>query len=131
MADQERTSTTTLEHGLQVMLDLLTGYFGNNATRTEWLVEIQKRFTGRNGKLRRGWSNDSFDRKVNKLEKMGLITGGRGFGVSYSAVARAQSGQPASGRELAANENVSACDSFLDVLEAAKQQLDGGKPSAV
>jgi hypothetical protein len=35
MADQERTSTTTLEHGLQVMLDLLTGYFGNNATRTE------------------------------------------------------------------------------------------------
>jgi hypothetical protein len=113
------------------MLDLLTGYFGNNATRTEWLVEIQKRFTGRNGKLRRGWSNDSFDRKVNKLEKMGLITGGRGFGVSYSAVARAQSGQPASGRELAANENVSACDSFLDVLEAAKQQLDGGKPSAV
>jgi len=49
MADQERK----LEHGLQVMLDLLTGYLGNNANRAEWIAEIRKRFTGRNGKLRR------------------------------------------------------------------------------
>ena len=31
MAEQDRK----LEHGLQVMLDILTGYFANNATRTE------------------------------------------------------------------------------------------------
>jgi hypothetical protein len=115
---------TTLEHGLQVMLDLLTDYFGNNATRTEWLVEIQRRFTGRNGKLRWGWSDDSIDRKIDKLEELGLITGGRGRGEYYSAVLA---------RGLPANKNVSAGDSnsFLDVLEAAKQQLDGGKSSVV
>jgi hypothetical protein len=45
-------------------------------------------------------------------------------------VATAQS-EPASVCKLAANENASACDSFLDVLNAAKQQLDGGKSSAV
>jgi hypothetical protein len=39
--------TTRLDYGLQAMLDLLTNYLGNAATRTEWLVEIQKRFTGR------------------------------------------------------------------------------------
>src|SRR6516162_6599111 len=72
--------TTPLDHGLQVMLDLLTGYLGNNATRTEWMVEIQKRFTGRDGKLRRGWSDDRIDLKIRKLEAMGLISGGRGRG---------------------------------------------------
>jgi hypothetical protein len=112
-----------MEHGLQVMLDLLTGYLGNSATRGEWLVEIQKHFTGRNGKLRRGWSDDSIDRKIRKLEAMGMISGGRGFGVHFSAVAPAQPGQSASARTLSANE------SFLDVLNAAKQQLlNGGKP---
>jgi hypothetical protein len=118
MADQERK----LEHGLQAMLDLLTDYFGNNATRTEWLVEIQKRFTGRDRKLRRGWSDDAIDCKIKKLEEMGLITGGRGRGKYYSAVLA---------RESPANENASDCDSFLDVLNAAKQQLlKGGKSSA-
>jgi hypothetical protein len=126
----ESKPTTALEHGLQVMLDLLMGYLGNNATRTEWMVEIQKRFTGRNGKLRRGWSSFSIDRKITKLEKMGLITGGRGYGVSYSAVAPAQPRQLASTSELPANENVSDCNSFLDVLEAAKQQLDEEGKSA-
>jgi hypothetical protein len=125
MTDQRK-----LEHGLQTMLDILINYLGNAATRTEWLVEIQKQFTGRDGKLRRGWSNDSFDRKVDKLEKMGLITGGRGFGVYYSAVAPAQLEQPATSRKLAANENAS--DSFLDVLKAAEQQLlREGKSSSV
>ena len=119
MAEQERK----LEHGLQVMLDILTDYFGNNATRTEWMIEIQKRFTHRK-KLKRGWSKDSFDRKVDKLEQLGLITGGRGFGVSYSAVACVQSGQAALDRKLAADDIRSG---FLDVLEAAKLQLDGGK----
>jgi hypothetical protein len=113
--------TTTLDHGLQTMLDLLTGYLGNNATRTEWMVEVQKRFTYR-GKLKRGWSKDSFDRKVDKLEAMGLITGGRGFGVSYSAVARVQPDQAASDRKLAADDTESG---FLDVLSAAKLQLGG------
>jgi len=122
MASQERK----LEHGLQVMLDILTGYLGNAATRTEWLVEIQKRFSGRNGKLRRGWSKYSFDRKVHKLEQLGLITGGRGFGVSYSAVAPAQPGQAASGRKSVAD---SAELGFLDVLKAAKQQLLKGSKS--
>src|SRR6516225_4124004 len=106
----ESKPTTALEHGLQVMLDLLMGYLGNNATRTEWMVEIQRRFTGRNGKLRRGWSSFSIDRKITKLEKMGLITGGRGYGVYYSAVA------PAQPRQLPANESASG---FLDVLNAA------------
>ena len=136
MPDHERNytrelSTTTLEHGLQVMLDLLIGYFGNAATRGEWVVEIQKRFTGRDGKLRRGWSDDSIDRKITKLEEMGLITGGRGHGTYYSAVVTAQPGQPVSIRKLPANENASDCNSFLDVLTAAKQQLlKGGKSSA-
>jgi hypothetical protein len=115
--------TTTLDHGLRVMLDVLVVYLGNQATRTEWMLEVQKRFTWRNGKLRRGWSNDSFDRKVHKLEQLGLITGGRGFGVSYSAVARALSGQPVSSRKLAATDTASDCDGFLDVLKAAEQQL--------
>jgi hypothetical protein len=35
-----------------------------------------------------------------------------------------------SDRKLAANESASVCDSFLDMLNAAKQQLDGGKSSA-
>jgi hypothetical protein len=132
MADQERNtrelSTTTLEHGLQVMMDLLTDYFINKATRTEWVVEIQKRFTGRDGKLRRGWSDDSIDRKINKLEEMRLITGGRGQGAYYSAVATAQPGRPVSARKLSASENAA---SLLDALEAAKQQLlKAGKSSA-
>jgi hypothetical protein len=118
MADQERK----LEHGLQAMLDLLTGYFGNAATRTEWLEEIQKRFTDRNRKLRRGWSDDAIDCKITKLEAMGLIIGGRGRGEYYSAVVA---------RELPVNENVSDChSSFFDTLNAAKQQLDGSKSSA-
>ena len=144
MADQEHNytrelSTTTLEQGLQAMLDLLTDYFGNNATRTEWLVEIQKRFTGRDGKLRRGWSDDSIDRKIHKLEQMGLITGGRGRGEYYSAVATAKQSEshhsgagdvlgpasPAVARRLPATE------SFVDVLKAAKLQLlNRGKPPA-
>ena len=118
--------TAVLEHGLQVMLDLLTNYFGNAATRTEWMIEIQKRFTHRR-KLKRGWSSDSIDRKINKLEKMGLITGGRGFGLSYSAVAPAQPDQQASGRKLTADDTES---NFFDVLNAAKQQLMRGKSSA-
>jgi hypothetical protein len=127
MADQERK----LDHGLQVMLDILMGYLGNAATRTEWLLEIQKQFTGRDRKLRRGWSSFSIDRKITKLEKMGLITGGRGYGVHYSAVLPAQPRQLASTSELPANENVSDCNSFLDVLEAAKLQLlNRGKSSA-
>jgi hypothetical protein len=114
--------TTPLDHGLQVMLDLLTGYLGNAATRTEWLVEIQRRFTGRDGKLRRGWSDDRIDLKIRKLEAMGLISGGRGRGQYYSAVVA---------RGLPAGENTSDCNSrFLDVLDAAKQQLDGGKSSS-
>src|SRR6516165_2778734 len=116
----ESKPTTALEHGLQVMLDLLMGYLGNNATRTEWMVEIQKRFTGRNGKLRRGWSSFSIDRKIHKLEHMGLITGGRGYGVSYSAVLPAQPGQTASSRKLVAD---STEPGLLDVLNAAKLQL--------
>jgi hypothetical protein len=115
--------TTRLDHGLQVMLDLLAGYLGNNATRTEWLVEIQRRFTGRDGKLRRGWSDDAIDCKIRKLEAMGYIIGGRGRGEYYSAVVA---------RELPANENASDCNSsFLDVLNAAKLQLDGSKSSSV
>ena len=113
--------TTTLDHGLQAMLDLLTDYLGNNATRTEWLVEIQRRFTGRDGKLRRGWSDDAIDCKIKKLEAMGYISGGRGRGKYYSAVLA---------RESPVNENVSNCDSFLDVLKAAEQQLlKAGKSS--
>jgi hypothetical protein len=124
---------TTLEHGLAVMLDTLTGYLGNNATRTEWVIEIQKRFTSRK-KLRRGWSDDRIDIKIRKLEEMGLITGGRGLGMYYSAVLTAppRTGKdsllrfadgaddmkPAFARETPANE------SLLDVLNAAKLQLD-------
>jgi hypothetical protein len=129
MADQRK-----LEHGLQVMLDILTGYLGNAATRTEWLVEIQKQFTGRDGKLRRGWSDDRIDLKIRKLEAMGLITGGRGFGVHYSAVVSAQPARAVSARELPVNENASDSffDSFLDVLNAAEQQLlKGSKSSSV
>jgi hypothetical protein len=104
-------------------------------------VEIQKRFTGPNGKLRRGWSDDRIDVRIRKLEQMGLITGGRGFGQYYSAVIPMQprteqtrpnslSGfagdtdntEPAFAREVAVNE------SLLDVLNAAKLQLL--KPSA-
>jgi hypothetical protein len=108
--------TTTLDHGLQAMLDILTDYLGNAATRTEWLVEIQRRFTDRRGKLRRGWSDDAIDHKITKLEAMGLIIGGRGRGEYYSAVVA---------RELPVNENASDChSSFLDALNAAKQQLD-------
>jgi hypothetical protein len=111
------------------MLDLLTHYLGNAATRGEWIVEIQKRFTGRNRKLRRGWSDDSIDRKIHKLEKMGLITGGHGRDGYWSAVLLgfaddADNSQPASVRRLSANE------SFLDTLNAAKRQLMGGKSSA-
>jgi hypothetical protein len=128
MANQERNYTReTVEHGLQVMLDLLTDYFGNKATRTEWVVEIQKRFTGRDGKLRRGWSDDSIDRKIDKLETLGLITGGRGQGAYYSAVATVQPGRPVSARKLSASENAA---SLLDALNAAKLQLKGGKSSA-
>jgi hypothetical protein len=108
------------------MLDLLTDYFGNRATRTEWVVEIQKRFTGRDGKLRRGWSDDSIDRKITKLEEMGLITGGRGQGAYYAAVATVQPGRLVSARKRSASENAA---SLLDALNAAKQQLKGGKSS--
>ena len=120
--EEAAMADTTLEHGLQVMLDLLIDYFGNAATRGEWVVEIQRRFTDHNGKLRRGWSDDTIDRKINKLEKMGLITGGRGQGTYYSAVATAQPGPPVSARKLPANENAA---SLLDALKAAKQQLTG------
>jgi hypothetical protein len=123
MPDQQRP----LEHGLQVMLDLLTGYLGNNATRTEWVMEIQKRFTSRK-KLRRGWSDDRIDIKIRKLEKMGLITGGRGLGMYYSAVAT----QPNTLLEAARNaddtkpvfaRDIPVSESFLEVLNAAKLQL--------
>jgi hypothetical protein len=72
MTQQERKP---LEHGLQAMLDILTGYLGNAATRTEWLEETQRRFTYR-GKLRHGWSNDSIDRKITKLKQWGLLLAG-------------------------------------------------------
>ena len=132
MTQQERKP---LEHGLQAMLDILTGYLGNAATRTEWLTEIQKRFTYRQ-KLRRGWSDDRIDVKIRQLEEMGLITGGRGLGMYYSAVTTTQprteqtrpntllgfargadDTEPVSTRAVAVNE------SFLDVLNAAKLQL--------
>jgi hypothetical protein len=124
MAEQQRK----LDYGLQAMLDILTGYFANAACRTEWHTEIQKRFTHRQ-KLKRGWSKYSIDRKIHKLEKMGLITGGRGYGVSYSAVVPAQPGQAASGRKLVADSSELG---FLDVLNAAKLQLDeeGKSPPA-
>jgi hypothetical protein len=115
MTEQEHK----LEYGLQVMLDILTGYFANAACRTEWHTEIQKRFTHRR-KLKRGWSKYSIDRKIHKLEHMGLITGGRGYGVSYSAVLPAQPGQTASSRKLVAD---STEPGLLDVLNAAKLQL--------
>jgi hypothetical protein len=104
-------------------------------------VEIQRRFTGRDRKLRRGWSDDSIDRKIKKLEEMGLITGGRGRDRYYSAVTTAQprteqaslfgfAGNaddpgPASVRKSPATE------SFLDALKAAKLQLlNRSKPPA-
>jgi hypothetical protein len=131
MAEQERK----LEHGLQVMLDLLTNYFGNAATRTEWLTETQKRFTNRK-KLRRGWSDDSIDRKIKKLEQMGLITGGRGWGQYYSAAATAKpesnphTNNPLLGfahssdvPDTASVRKSPAHESFLDALKAAKLQL--------
>jgi len=118
------------------MLDILTSYLGNAATRTEWLVEIQKRFTDRRRRLRRGWSEISIDRKITKLEKLGLITGGRGLGEHYSAViipqpkslfgfaGAANDSGPSSTCKLPTNENASDCHSgFVDVLMAAKQQL--------
>jgi hypothetical protein len=50
---------------------------------------------------------------------------------NYSAVAPAQPRQLASTSKLPGNENVSDCNSFLDVLEAAKLQLlNRGKSSA-
>jgi hypothetical protein len=101
-----------LDYGLQAMLDILTGYLGNAATRTEWLEETQRRFTYR-GKLRHGWSNDSIDRKITKLEAMGCILGGRGRGEYYSAAIASRF--PAGGAE----------SGLLDVLNAAKLQLDG------
>ena len=135
--------STALEHGLQTMLDLLTHYLGNNATRGEWIVEIQRRFTDRHGKLRRGWSDDSIDRKIHKLEKMGLLTGGEGFGAYYSVVATAQPRteqvRPSTLLGFAGDTNdpgsalvrkVSATESFLAALEEAKQQLMRGKSSA-
>jgi hypothetical protein len=128
---------TALDHGLAVMLDTLTDYLGNNATRTEWVVEIQKRFISRN-KLRRGWSDDRIDVKIRKLEEMGLITGGRGLGMYYSAVTTAQNQtRPNSLPGLAGNSDdtepafareVPVTESLLDVLNAAKLQLL--KPSA-
>ena len=120
MTSQERK----LEHGLRIMLDILTGYLGNNATRGEWLTEIQRRFAGRNGKLRRGWSNDSIDRKIHKLEAMGLIAGGRGFGAYWSATATAQTSllgfaSDADALVAASVRKLTADDSFVDVLAAA------------
>jgi hypothetical protein len=140
MASQERN----LEHGLQIMLDILTGYLGNHAMRGEWLAEIQKRFTDRNRKLRRGWSDDSIDRKIVRLEEMGLIAGGRGFGAYWSAVVTAQPGTEqarpnsllgfagdADAPASASERKLSASESFRDVLNAAKLQLlNRGKPSA-
>ena len=84
----------TLDWGLQTMLDLLTGLLGNKATRTEWMTEIQRRFTGANGKLRRGWSDDSIDRKIGQLEALGLIKGGRGRGEYYSVVEQVKAAEP-------------------------------------
>ena len=127
-----------MEHGLQAMLDLLTDYLGNAATRTEWLTEIQKRFT-RNGKLRRGWSDDSIDRKIHKLKKLGLICGGRGRGQYYSAVAiekQSESHHSGAGDVLgpaspALARRLPATESFVDALKAAKLQLlNRGKPPA-
>jgi hypothetical protein len=66
------------------------------------MVEIQKRFTKPDGKLRRGWSDDSIDRKIDQLEEMGLITGGRGRGEYYSVVEQPPSEagvQPGNGAE--------------------------------
>jgi hypothetical protein len=122
MADESKhysyQAITTLEQGLAVMLDLLTSYLGNNANRAEWITEIQKRFT-RNKKLRRGWSDDTIDRKIHKLEKMGLIAKGPGRSAYYSAV-NADDQMSASVRKPSANENAGA---FLDVLNAARLQL--------
>jgi hypothetical protein len=129
-----------LEHGLQVMLGILTDYLGNNATRTEWVIEIQKRFIHRN-KLRRRWSDDRIDVRIRKLEQMGLITGGRGLGMYYSAIKtpqpRTEQSRQKSLLGLADNSDdtepaftreVTAHESFLDALNAAKLQLL--KPSA-
>jgi hypothetical protein len=131
MDSQERK----LEHGLQVMLDILTDYLGNSATRGEWIIEIQKRFIHRN-KLRRGWSDDRIDARIRKLEEMGLIAGGRGFGAYWSATDQARQ---TSLLEFASDANASmsatvrkpsANESFRDVLNAAKLQLlRGGKSS--
>jgi hypothetical protein len=131
MSEPERK----LDHGLQVMLDILTGYLGNAATRTEWVMEIQKRFTSRR-KLRRGWSDDRIDVKIRKLEEMGLITGGRGLGMYYSAVTTAQpkteQTQPntllglagdADGTKPVCTREIPVNEGFLGVLNAAKLQL--------
>jgi len=132
MTDEERKP---LEHGLRVMLDVLTDYFANAATRTEWITETQKRFTNHK-KLRRGWSDDSIDRKIKKLEQLGLITGGRGWGNYYSAVAIAKpESNPHTNNRLlgfvhsgdapstALVRKSPAHESFLDALKAAKLQL--------
>jgi hypothetical protein len=107
-----------LEYGLQVMLDILTDYLGNAATRGEWIAALQQRFTSRNGKLRRGWSDDTIDRRIKKLEQMSLIAGGRGREVYFSVV---DVDDP--GTSSASIRKLSAKESFLDALEAAKLQL--------
>ena len=119
-----------LEHGLQVMLDILTDYFANAGSRRLRNDLPTVKNSGR------GWSDDSIDRKIKKLEQMGLITGGRGWGQYYSAAATAKpesnphTNNPLLGfahssdvPDTASVRKSPAHESFLDALKAAKLQL--------
>jgi hypothetical protein len=75
------------DEDLDIMQFLLACFLGNRATHTQWLEEMQKYARGPNGKEAKGWSEASFNRRLDTLKERGRVTGGGAQGEYYSVVA--------------------------------------------
>jgi hypothetical protein len=114
------------DEDLDMMIFLLVSFLGNRATRGQWVKEIQK-YATKDGKRARGWSDDSIDRKIDKLLRQGRIAGGGGQGEYYSAVdtMRAEAGiQPGAGNGVGSGTGAD------DAAEPVENAAGVEKPSA-
>jgi hypothetical protein len=77
---------TAADENLEMIEFFLQTFLGNKATHAQIVKQMQKYATGSDGKLKRGWSEDSIDRMLAKLKERGRIVGGGEQGEYYSVV---------------------------------------------
>jgi hypothetical protein len=72
---------------------------GNKATHAQWFEEVHKwtTTTGKDGTVKKGWTERTFDRKLKTLKEQGRVIGGGDQGDCYSVVWTEQANQAREG----------------------------------